>query len=328
MAQDYKHTLNLPNTSFPMKGNLAQREPQMLKQWQDLNIYQQIRLASADREKKFILHDGPPYANGDIHIGHAVNKVLKDIVVKSKTMDGYDAPFVPGWDCHGLPIEVMVEKKKGKPGQKISEKEFRLACREYAQTQVNRQREDFIRLGVFADWENPYLTMNYAFEADIVRALGKVIANGHLEKGFKPVYWSVASGSALAEAEVEYKDKTSYAIDVRFSAVDQAALKQHFKIENDELPAHVVIWTTTPWTLPANQAVSLHPDLEYSLIEIRDQELDEYLVIAKELVASTMARIGVEKFREAGVQVRAPARCHDLRLSVSVLPSTARRWNS
>ena len=296
MAQDYKHTLNLPSTRFPMKGNLAQREPQILKQWQEVDIYQCIRSECGERENKFVLHDGPPYANGDIHIGHAVNKILKDIVVKSKTMDGYDAPFVPGWDCHGLPIEVMVEKKKGKPGQKISEKDFRSACREYAQNQVNRQREDFIRLGVFADWENPYLTMNYAFEADIVRALGKVIANGHLEKGFKPVYWSVASGSALAEAEVEYKDKTSYAIDVRFTPADQNAFKQHFNNAKQEIPAHVVIWTTTPWTLPANQAVSLHPELEYSLVQTKF----EYLLIAKELVASTMQRIGIDDFSEIG----------------------------
>lgn len=296
MAQDYKHTLNLPKTSFPMKGNLAQREPQILQQWQENNIYQRIRQAGAQRKEKFILHDGPPYANGDIHIGHAVNKILKDIVVKSKSLSGYDAPFIPGWDCHGLPIEVMVEKKKGKPGQKISEQDFRLACREYAQKQVDRQREDFIRLGVFADWDNPYLTMNFKFEADIVRALGKVIANGHLEKGFKPVYWSVASGSALAEAEVEYKDKTSFAIDVRFTPVEQNAFKKHFGKTDKDIPVHVVIWTTTPWTLPANQAVSLHPQLEYSLV----QTPTEYLLIAKELVASTMERIGVAKFKEAG----------------------------
>lgn len=300
MAQDYKHTLNLPKTSFPMKGNLAQREPEILKQWQAANIYQRIRHESAGREKKFILHDGPPYANGDIHIGHAVNKILKDIVVKSKTMGGFDAPFIPGWDCHGLPIEVMVEKKKGKPGQKISEKEFRLACREYAQKQVDRQREDFIRLGVFADWDNPYLTMNFTFEADIVRALGKVIANGHLEKGFKPVYWSVASGSALAEAEVEYKDKTSYAIDVRFTPVDQKAFKQHFNNANKDIPAHVVIWTTTPWTLPANQAVSLHPDLEYSLVEIQGGDQHEYLLIATELLSSTLERYSVDEFQAVG----------------------------
>ena len=297
MTQDYKDTLNLPKTSFPMKGNLAQREPEMLKHWQESDIYQIIRDQCADRDKKFILHDGPPYANGDIHIGHAVNKILKDIIVKSKTLSGYDVPFIPGWDCHGLPIEVMVEKKKGKPGHKISEKEFRQACRDYAHQQVDKQREDFKRLGVFADWDNPYLTMNYQVEADIVRSLGKVIANGHLEKGFKPVYWSVASGSALAEAEVEYKDKTSFAIDVKFTPADQTAFKQHFNIAEDNIPAHVVIWTTTPWTLPANQAVSLHPDLEYSLIKTPN---NEYLLLASELIESCMQRYGVDDYEVTG----------------------------
>ena len=300
MTQDYKHTLNLPKTSFPMKGNLAQREPETLKRWQAMNLYELIRKECAGRKKKFTLHDGPPYANGDIHIGHAVNKILKDIIVKSKTLSGFDAPFVPGWDCHGLPIEVMVEKKKGKPGRKISEKDFRLACREYAQQQVNRQREDFIRLGVFADWKNPYLTMNFRFEADIVRALGKVIANGHLVKGFKPVYWSVASGSALAEAEVEYQDKNSYAIDVRFTPIDQTAFKRHFTHDSDELDAHVVIWTTTPWTLPANQAVSLHPTLEYSLLEVNIDNQREYILIASELVDSTLKRFGINEYKTVG----------------------------
>jgi isoleucyl-tRNA synthetase len=282
-----------------MKGNLAQREPEILKKWQKQNIYEEIRSAMQGREK-FILHDGPPYANGDIHIGHAVNKILKDIIVKSKTLSGFDAPLVPGWDCHGLPIEVNVEKKKGKPGHKISAQDFRLACREYAQTQVDRQRTDFIRLGVFADWDNPYLTMNYQFEADTVRALGKIIANGHLEKGFKPVYWSVASGSALAEAEVEYKDKTSYAIDVRFTPVDQAAFKKHFNINDESLEAHVVIWTTTPWTLPANQAVSLHPDLTYSLVRINKEGKYEGLLIAEALVESCLARYNVEEYTTLG----------------------------
>lgn len=300
MTQDYKHTLNLPKTDFPMKGNLAQREPEILKRWQGMDIYRKIRTACKDRKEKFILHDGPPYANGDIHIGHAVNKILKDIVVKSKTLSGYDAPFIPGWDCHGLPIEVMVEKKKGKPGKNISAEEFRSACREYAQNQVNRQREDFIRLGVFSDWQNPYLTMNYEFEANIVRALGKVIANGHLEKGFKPVYWSVASGSALAEAEVEYKDKTSFAIDVRFTPVDQIEFKKHFANSQDNIPAHVVIWTTTPWTLPANQAVSLHPILEYSLIEVTINRESEYLLIASDLVNATIERYGIKDFKDVG----------------------------
>ena len=297
MSQDYKHTLNLPNTSFPMKGNLAQREPEMLKRWHELNIYQHIREACSNREKKFILHDGPPYANGDIHIGHAVNKILKDIIVKSKSFSGFDVPFIPGWDCHGLPIEVMVEKKKGKPGHKISEKDFRQACREYAQKQVDRQRDDFIRLGVFADWENPYLTMNFQVEADIVRALAKVIANGHLEKGFKPVYWSVASGSALAEAEVEYKDKTSYAIDVKFTPVDQQNFKNIFTGAAEDITAHVVIWTTTPWTLPANQAVSLHPEFEYSLLEVSQEGKSEYLLLASDLIDSCLQRYDIESHK-------------------------------
>ena len=296
MTQDYKQTLNLPKTSFPMKGNLAQREPEILKQWQELDIYQRIRDAGKQRDKTFVLHDGPPYANGDIHIGHAVNKILKDIIVKSKTLGGYDAPYIPGWDCHGLPIEVMVEKKKGKPGQKISAKEFRVACREYARMQVNKQRDDFIRLGVFADWQNPYLTMNYQMEADTVRALGKIIENGHLERGFKPVYWSVASGSALAEAEVEYKDKTSDAIDVKFTPLDQAAFKQLFANATENLDAHVVIWTTTPWTLPANQAVSLNPELEYSLLLVGS----EYLLLATELIEPAIARYQIEDYDVVG----------------------------
>ena len=296
MTQDYKHTLNLPKTGFPMKANLSRREPDMLKRWQALDIYAHIRQASQQRAKKFILHDGPPYANGNIHIGHAVNKILKDIIVKSKTLSGYDAPFIPGWDCHGLPIEVIVERKQGKPGKKISAREFRQACREYARRQIDRQREDFIRLGVFADWQQPYLTMNFGVEANIVRALGKIIANGHLVKGFKPVYWSVTSGSALAEAEVEYKDKTSLAIDVRFTPVDQAQFKKHFAGAGDDMRAHVVIWTTTAWTLPANQAVSLHPELEYSLVKVKR----EYLLIASDLLESCCRRYGIEQHTVVG----------------------------
>ena len=192
--KDYKHTLNLPQTGFSMKANLSQREPGMLKVWQQNKLYEQIRAARAGREQ-FILHDGPPYANGDIHIGHSVNKVLKDIIVKAKTLGGFDAPYVPGWDCHGLPIEHNVEKKFGKAGDKLDHKSFRAKCREYAQAQVNGQKQDFVRLGVFGDWENPYLTMAPAFEADIIRALGRIVANGHLVRGFKPVYWSVVGAS-------------------------------------------------------------------------------------------------------------------------------------
>ncbi|MCW9056299.1 MAG: class I tRNA ligase family protein, partial [Gammaproteobacteria bacterium] len=210
---DYKHTLNLPETAFPMRGNLAQREPVLLKQWKENKLYQKIREVSKGRPP-FILHDGPPYANGDIHIGHAVNKILKDIIVKSKTMDGFDAPYIPGWDCHGLPIELNVEKKVGKAGVKVDAKTFRDKCRDYAQKQVNGQREDFKRLGVLGDWDNPYLTMDFKVEANIVRSLGKIIDNGHLHKGSKPVHWCLDCGSALAEAEVEYQDKTSPAIDV------------------------------------------------------------------------------------------------------------------
>ncbi|MEJ2095451.1 MAG: class I tRNA ligase family protein, partial [Gammaproteobacteria bacterium] len=196
---DYKSTLNLPKTDFPMRGNLAQREPDMLKQWQDTRLYEKLR-EQRQGARVFILHDGPPYANGDIHIGHAVNKILKDIIVKSRSLDGYDAPYVPGWDCHGLPIEHMVEKKIGKAGQKVDARSFRNACRDYAGKQVDRQREDFKRLGVLGDWDRPYLTMNYDTEANIIRALGKMIEAGHVIKGFKPVYWCMDCGSALAEA--------------------------------------------------------------------------------------------------------------------------------
>jgi len=200
---DYKHTLNLPETKFPMKAGLANREPLILKRWQDGNLYQKMR-DNAKGRPKFILHDGPPYANGDIHIGHAVNKILKDIILKSKTLSGFDTPYVPGWDCHGLPIELNVEKKVGKPGVKVSAAEFRAACRVYAQKQVDGQREDFKRLGVLAEWGNPYLTMDFSFEADIIRTLGEIVDNGHLHKGVKPVHWCIDCGSALAEAEVEY----------------------------------------------------------------------------------------------------------------------------
>jgi len=215
MTTDYKKTLNLPNTAFPMKGNLAQREPERLKKWTQAELYQKIRQEFLGKPK-FILHDGPPYANGEIHIGHAVNKVLKDFIIKSKTLSGFDAPYVPGWDCHGLPIELMVEKKIGKAGVKVSPAVFRKACREYAAKQVEIQKEAFIRLGILGDWQNPYLTMDFAFEADIVRSLGKITQKGHMAAGAKPVHWCTDCGSALAEAEVEYEDKHSPAIDVRF----------------------------------------------------------------------------------------------------------------
>lgn len=262
----YKDTLNLPKTGFPMKANLAQREPARLKKWQASNLYQKIREQFAGREK-YILHDGPPYANGDIHLGHALNKILKDIIVKSKTLQGYDSPYVPGWDCHGLPIEHKVETKIGKAGVKVDYATFRKKCREYANKQVEGQKKGFVRLGVLGDWDNPYLTMNFKTEANIVRALGRIIERGHLVRGFKPVYWSVVGGSALAEAEVEYQDKTSFAIDVAFAVNDESAFSEAVGGIGGEGELNIVIWTTTPWTLPANQAVSIHPELNYVVIE-------------------------------------------------------------
>ncbi|MDP3518901.1 MAG: isoleucine--tRNA ligase [Pseudohongiella sp.] len=300
---DYKHTLNLPQTEFAMKASLAQREPAMLKHWQDMDLYGRIRQQSAGRPS-FILHDGPPYANGDLHLGHAVNKSLKDMIIKSRTLMGFDAPYVPGWDCHGLPIEHNVEKKKGKAGQKISYAEFRKACREYAASQVENQKKDFVRLGVLGDWDKPYLTMNFETEANIVRALGRIVENGHLVKGFKPVYWSVVGASALAEAEVEYQDKQSYTIDVRFAAVDPARWLQTFGVsEALALPLSVVIWTTTPWTLPANQAVCLNGDLDYALLRctVSEEQGEELLVIAADLQDEVMARYGVESVERLGV---------------------------
>lgn len=282
-----------------MKANLATREPDILKRWQEINLYKKLRDQGRGRPK-YILHDGPPYANGDIHLGHAVNKILKDIVVKSRTLNGFDAPYVPGWDCHGLPIEHAVEKKIGKAGVQVEPAQFRQACREYARVQVAKQREDFIRLGVVGDWDHPYLTMDFAFEANIIRALGRIIANGHVVRGHKPVHWCSDCGSALAEAEVEYMDKTSPAIDVRFAVVDPVeflACCEHVPGHTGEGPISVVIWTTTPWTLPANQAVALHPELEYVLLQCKGSRGHERLLIADSLVKDVMARYGIDNYR-------------------------------
>jgi len=295
---DYKDTLNLPNTDFPMKGNLANREPEMLKHWDEIGLYSLMREIGAGRPR-FVLHDGPPYANGEIHIGHAVNKILKDIIVKSKTLSGFDAPYVPGWDCHGLPIELNVEKKVGKAGRKIDHAGFRTACREYAASQVAKQKEDFIRLGVTGDWEHPYLTMDFKFEADIIRALGKIAANGHLTKGFKPVHWCTDCGSALAEAEVEYEDKTSPAIDVRFGVLDEEALFARSTLQGGgegKGPLSIVIWTTTPWTLPANRAVALHPELDYVVVQCDSAHGIERLILAEALHGAALLRYGIEKY--------------------------------
>ncbi|EJD6112162.1 isoleucine--tRNA ligase [Morganella morganii] len=293
---DYKNTLNLPETGFPMRGDLAKREPDMLKRWYKEGLYQAIRKAKTGK-KTFILHDGPPYANGSIHIGHSVNKILKDIIIKSKGMAGFDSPYIPGWDCHGLPIEHKVEQVIGKPGDKVTPAEFRAACREYAKEQIEGQKEDFIRLGVLGDWDHPYLTMDFKTEAHIIRALAKVIANGHLVKGAKPVHWCTSCASSLAEAEVEYYDKTSPSIDVRFTAADADAVYSKFGVKNDGLPVSLVIWTTTPWTLPANRAISLNPEFDYQLVRVND----ERLILAADLVESVMKRAGITNWTvEAG----------------------------
>jgi isoleucyl-tRNA synthetase len=283
--KDTKYKLNLPETAFPMRGDLARREPAWVQAWQQKKLYQRIRKARAGRPK-FILHDGPPYANGDIHIGHAVNKILKDIIVKSKTMWGFDAPYVPGWDCHGLPIELQVEKQHGKD---IPPAKFRELCRAYASEQIERQKKDFIRLGVLGDWDNPYLTMNFKTEADIIRALGEIYRNGYVYQGSKPVHWCVDCGSALAEAEVEYEDRNSPAIDVGFKVVENAALGKAFGVEVKE-DAYAVIWTTTPWTLPANQAVAVNAELSYDLVETGKG----LLILVHDLAEATLKRYGEE----------------------------------
>jgi isoleucyl-tRNA synthetase len=289
MTEENKYQLNLPDTPFPMRGDLAKREPLWVKRWQEFKLYQKIR-QKRKGAKKFILHDGPPYANGDIHIGHAVNKILKDIIVKSKTLSGFDAPYVPGWDCHGLPIELVVEKLHGK---NIDPKKFRELCREYAATQVEKQKNDFIRLGVLGDWNQPYLTMNFETEADIMRSLGHIHQNGYLYQGSKPVHWCVDCGSALAEAEVEYEDKTSPTIDVGFKVIDGDILKKIFNI-NKVKDTFAVIWTTTPWTLPANQAVCVHPELSYGLYSTEKGNL----ILAEDLAEKNLTYYGLESFKK------------------------------
>ncbi len=283
---DYKKTLNLPDTPFPMRGDLARREPQMLARWQEQRVYQRIREASRGRPR-FVLHDGPPYANGDIHIGHAVNKILKDIIVKSKTLSGFDAPYVPGWDCHGMPIEVQIEKLHGK---NLPTAETQKLCRAYATEQVARQKQDFQRLGVLGDWDHPYLTMAYKSEADEIRALGVLLEKGYVYRGLKPVNWCFDCGSALAEAEVEYEDRKDPAVDVGFPFAEPEKVARAFGLKAlPDKPGHVVIWTTTPWTLPANQALNAHPEFTYNLIDT-DRGL---LILAADLQDACLARYGL-----------------------------------
>ena len=279
---DYRTTLNLPDTPFPMRGNLPKREPGWVQDWQQRKLYQKIRKASAGRPK-FVLHDGPPYANGSIHIGHALNKILKDIIVRSKTLAGFDAPYVPGWDCHGLPIEHKVEVTHGKglPADKVRE-----LCRSYAAEQIKGQKADFIRLGVLGDWDNPYKTMDFANEANEIRALAKMVEAGYVFKGLKPVNWCFDCGSALAEAEVEYADKQSPQVDVAFPIDEADKLAAAFGLSALPKPAFAVIWTTTPWTIPVNQALNMHPEFDYALVDVGDR----LLVLAAELVEACLTR--------------------------------------
>jgi len=287
---DYKSTLNLPDTPFPMRGDLAKREPVWVREWQQNHVYEAIRAASKGRPR-FVLHDGPPYANGDIHIGTAFNKILKDIVVKSRTMAGFDAPYVPGWDCHGMPIEVQIEKTHGKH---LPTAETLRLCRAYATDQIDRQRTQFRRLGVIGDWEHPYTTMEWKSEADEIRTLGKLLEKGYLYRGLKPVNWCFDCGSALAEAEVEYEDRVDSAIDVGFPLDDpaeRAKLAHAFGLDAlPDGPAYAVIWTTTPWTIPANQSLNTHPDIVYALV----QTSRGTLVLAEDLVAACLARYALD----------------------------------
>ena len=293
--KDYKDTLNLPGTSFPMKANLPNREPEILKFWDEIDLYKEIR-KKGEGKKPFLLLDGPPYANGKIHIGHALNKILKDFIVKSKTLFGYDAPYLPGWDCHGLPIEHQVEKKKGKVGPKLTAREFRDHCREYALRQVEEQKEDFIRLGVPGEWDNPYLTLDKRYEAEQIRAFAEIYANNHVTYGHKPVHWCLDCQSALAEAEVEYMDKVSTSVDVLFKIVDPSDFikRANTKKIDDRTDIYIPIWTTTPWTLPSNEAVAMGGEISYGIYGLRIDERDILVIIANDLKQSIENRWRVE----------------------------------
>jgi isoleucyl-tRNA synthetase len=289
--QKNKYPVNLTETAFPMRGDLAKREPKWVKEWQDKKIYQRIRKASKGRPK-FILHDGPPYANGDIHIGHAVNKILKDMIVKARNMAGFDADYVPGWDCHGMPIEIQIEKQYGK---NLPTAEVLAKSRAYASEQIERQKKDFIRLGVLGEWDNPYKTMNFGNEADEIRALGTILEKGYVYRGLKPVNWCFDCGSALAEAEVEYQDKRDPAIDVGFPFAEPEKLAKAFGLS--KLPADkgfILIWTTTPWTIPANQALNVHPEFDYALVQTERNGEAMLLILAQDLVEASLQRYGLE----------------------------------
>ncbi|KIL44814.1 isoleucine--tRNA ligase [Jeotgalibacillus soli] len=275
---EYKDTLLMPKTDFPMRGNLPNREPEIQQQWKDMNIYEQVQKRTEGRPL-YVLHDGPPYANGDLHMGHALNKVLKDFIVRYKSMSGYQAPYVPGWDTHGLPIEQALTNK-GVKRKEMTIAEFRKLCEEYAYQQINNQREQFKRIGVRGDWENPYITLKPAYEAQQIRVFGEMAKKGYIYKGKKPVYWSPSSESALAEAEIEYHDKRSASIYVSFDVTEGKGVLEE--------GTGIVIWTTTPWTIPANLAIALHPELEYVVVE----ESGKKYVVAKELLGKVAETVG------------------------------------
>lgn len=279
---DYKNTLNLPQTNFPMKADLPKREPNFLKEWLELDIYALIRKKS-EGKKKYILHDGPPYANGDIHIGHALNKTLKDIVVKYKTMRGFDSAYVPGWDCHGLPIEHQLLKVLKINKSQITQLEFRKKAFDYAMKYVITQKEQFKRLGVFGDWENPYLTLSRDYEEAIISSFNELVKKGYIYRGLKPVNWCYKCETALAEAEVEYENHSSPSIFVKFKLDESAGFENN---------SFLVIWTTTPWTLIANVAVAVHPGFNYSYIKTERGNL----VLAQDLLENALARMSIEKY--------------------------------
>ena len=282
---DYRSTLNLPDTPFPMRGDLPKREPVWVKQWEDQGIYQKLRAARCGHPK-FVLHDGPPYANGQINMGHAVNKILKDMIVKARQLKGMDAAYIPGWDCHGLPIENAIEKKYGR---KLARDDMQAKSRAYATEQIDLQREDFKRLGVLGDWDHPYRTMDFKNEADEIRAFKRVVERGFVYRGLKPVYWCFDCGSSLAEFEIEYADKKSQTLDVGFLCAEPAKLAAAFGVTTLAKDAFAVIWTTTAWTIPANQALNAHPELSYALVDTERG----LLVLAQDLVGKCLERFGL-----------------------------------
>ncbi|ARC55107.1 isoleucine--tRNA ligase [Candidatus Riesia sp. GBBU] len=291
--KNYKNTLNLPKTDFSMHGNLSDKEPDILSRWINKNLYKIIRKKKSGN-KLFILHDGPPYANGEIHIGHAINKILKDFIIKSKGLNGFDSPYIPGWDCYGLPIEHKMEKIFGVPGKDVSTIKFRKMCEKYVNKQVEIQKKDFIRMGIFADWEHPYLTMNNEVESDVIRVLGKIIKNGYFIHDVKPVYWCVDCKSSLAEAEVEYTNIVSTSIDVKFSSVNHEKIFNIFGIRSKYSHVYMVIWTTTPWTIPMNRAIAVNPKFTYQLIKVNNSQ---FLILEKSLAKSSLIRMKFSQFK-------------------------------